>query len=1458
MKNEYVKTPAIPFVGYRYQTLHGIAQLVSWLESPASYSRMRFECDDKSIAPQGLDDIVMERVDGLVDYQQVKYTPPEAVSGCVLTWDWLLSPTTKAENSRSFIQKWSAALAGIPPERLGSASLITNRTPDRAVEESLEGEHLSFDLAPIEAQAALELQLGSADAARSFLRTLKVRHSEHSFSSLEEAITARLAAMGFHSGGIARLLAKAPDWASFKDEPPPDGWVTLEAVRGELSLAQPAPMPQDFEIPSGYEPPDQLFHQTLIKEILSNSVGLVTLVGPPGRGKSTYVSFLCEQLAEMKVPVIRHHYFLSLGDRSGDRLSPARIARSLLSQISQVAGTRLRGSINVDKAEELASVLEQCGQAYARDNVPFVVVIDGLDHVWRDNRGDVRPLDELFRQLLPLPPNVMLLVGTQPVDDDRLPDRLLSNLPRTDWRELPPMTCDAVHGYVMRQVRAGRWQTRSQLNEAEVANCSLALHVRTHGHPLHVIYSVEDLLGRTSHPSEDDIRVLPDCPGDDIRTYYRALWNKLKYSQRDVLHLMSALSFRWPRDAFEEMSSGKDPGLLTLEGVRHLLFDTGLGLQLFHESLVVFIKEEADHQACVAKLMPRAETWLRNHAPARLKNTWHWLVQANLGDTQPLRQGLTREWLLDRLVEGYPVEAMVRLLTRAEDAAFLERAFGEAYRHRSLKTRLLSGPKYQLDNPSRLLRVSWALSADESLSQDAFVTRHQLNTPILPLLALALKERGNDVLAREACRYAVKRWNSELQLNSSRLNRDGILERLSLTDAVIQSGAIQRPESLAKELKHVGNWGAAKLVGYLLKHACLPLIIEVWRETTDIEKRRMLEDAACETAAFAGGDISSWEEFAGFMASTLAANIAYLKGVPFAAPACSPLHADFDKSTDLDVRNDKLCNLVREWFLKSLATALYSQGEFEWLPAPVFKYRENLTECLDVLAEFALVAAAALASGNAVSFEAVFEHFEAQVTPSNVSYQQKEAFNGFRRGLLQVALDCHLLSMSLGGNCLVEIRSWKAAQATSWLHSHQLPGFALRKWGRVFSRDIIRDVLNDQSAIAVRELQETCTIAQDLLELCELALHCDERELAKQILRQSWDITIGYGHRKDPALDEVLCALEYLSDVAPTTTRQLLSSIAPQVASITRFTDGSGTRHIPSSASELLAKLDRAALATRYDEQVMNGEWHDANASMKHLLASASQATPALIALAKTGLSQEEYGSPTGTNGILAQVASVACTHQGGLSASHAEPGHPPATEDGETKVNFSDYPPRAFDKLIAELEDKRGVYGSTLHNWFLYWKAKGKSSALVKYVRPIILTQVRHSLRFNSVLNELFDTCIELEGASDGAFEVAIRVQIENGGWLNYFERTKTTEERLAKVAKLFPHRADEFICRSTVQFLTSDISPSELIVPGEALVFLLVELGRLPEAIDLATSMAECVIADTSGLDLPQPAWA
>nr|VFJ56568.1 MAG: hypothetical protein BECKFW1821A_GA0114235_106212 [Candidatus Kentron sp. FW] len=1006
--HDNVKNTATIPVGFDYQTLHGVRLLCEWLDSPDRYIRFCFECTDRDSAPPSLDDIVAERVDGRWDYWQIKYTPNPGNNS--FTWEWLLHVQGKTVRARSDIRKWFDALKGIDGAALGTARLITNRVPDREIEAGLGGsEHLDFYKAPKDVQERLAEVLDGREPAVRFLSRLQITHSDKGYLRLRNTIENDLH-RHTDATGIERLLNRARDWTWFEDQPPPDGWITLDAVRSVISTRRPQPIPQDFTIPDGYRVPDRVFHDKFLTAVMDGVDSIITLTGPPGRGKSTYLSYLCEVLRSKDIPLIRHHYFLSSTDRTHDRLSPYVVHDSLLGQIGRFhyqTGAKTKGDAVLGEA------LATCAAYYKKEGKPFVVVMDGLDHVWRENASDKEPLDDVFGQLIPTADNMMLIVGTQPVADAQLPDRLVIHSPRPAWKELPPMSAVAVMGYLEKEIGYGRLKPQNDHHAREnLAEGAHELHRITQGHPLHVIYATEYLINSGEGLSEWIVQQIPGDLGQDASTYYESLWLRLTFAQRDILVLLAEFSFHWPSNAFTSSALLLNIGPGNLWAVEHLLHRTAAGMMPFHDSLVVFVKGKTEFQERMKALTPNVARWLETEAPARLRNLWLWPVQARLGKSDGLILGLTRDWILDRLIDGYPIDTLTALLTEAEEIAFNLRRYADAYRLRHLKTRLLNGMDFQISDATRLKVCSWKLTQDTSVLDEAVSVQGRLSVVELAGLGVSLQNRGFKETGADCAEKALRRHqgNSRFAIKRHGGYQDWLSEVLPLVRALGTLGfdiGKFNPDAWRLEMleSFVAGASSGMDVGYL---------IALREKITSPSRRKIIEDAAIRVAALTGAQIHHWTEFRGFTNSSIAGCWLRLVGVPVDGIPHTPFPAGWRDSA----ASEPLAGLAHEWFFKTILVKLAAEGEFSWVPYPPSlpenRYRTEIPDYLNAMTDRAEQIAALWSQGKPVGFADLYTLFVDLKSPTWSNYDKYSTYQDFCRALNRIALDCQTVSTMLG------------------------------------------------------------------------------------------------------------------------------------------------------------------------------------------------------------------------------------------------------------------------------------------------------------------------------------------------------------------------------------------------------------------------------------------------------------
>ena len=376
--------------------------------------------------------------------------------------------------------------------------------------------------------------------------------------------------------------------------PPPNGRVSYQALRHAALWHQLRELPQGFELPSDYVLPSKEFHQTLVKAVRELTRSRLVLWGSPGAGKSTYLSYLVNILRKESIPVVRHHHFLSPTDRSGDRFSHQIVAKSIMQQIE----ARYRNALGSFATHNLSpndigKWIERCGRYFAGQNVPFVVIVDGLDHVWRERRS-VDELIRLFEYLLPVAEGVVVLVGTQKVAPEYLPERLLDNAPQDEWWELPALSLGAIKKWL--EFRSDLMELPDQPHGRDfVLNDSARAFLQiSQGHPLHLRYSFEALIRQSSGIRERTILALPPCPEGEIERYYQRLWDTLQVEGQQMLHLLAACDFPWPRDGLVScLSAGPASDatyMKTERQIAHLLIWNEIGPMAFHNSLLVFVK----------------------------------------------------------------------------------------------------------------------------------------------------------------------------------------------------------------------------------------------------------------------------------------------------------------------------------------------------------------------------------------------------------------------------------------------------------------------------------------------------------------------------------------------------------------------------------------------------------------------------------------------------------------------------------------------------------------------------------------------------------------------------------------------------------------------------------------------------------------------------------------------------
>ena len=526
--------------GDDYQDLWGAEILIKFLEHPERYECVKFEDNDAGY----LDDIRALRKDGSYVFRQIKFTVDPEEPKYELSWKYLLEQKAGKKGSRlSWLQKWSKTFFSLKKQyKIYEASLYTNRKSSLEIENllSVEGE-ITFDKIKDEPLLTkIKEQLCGEERAKEFFKEFRFYVDKPNPETLEERLFKRFTTLNGNYQGWHNLLSEIRRWVKLKNYPDPDGCITYGILKIAVQWHQLKRLPQDFEIPKDYVLPSKQFHKEFLDNILNGTEKCLVLTGSPGVGKSTYLSFLVDILKKKNIPVIRHHYFLSLSDRSGDRYDHRKVAESIMNQIEKNYGQALGSLIKRNPSpDDICNWLDECGHFYSNQNIPFIIIIDGLDHVWRE-RKRIDELNLLFEKLLPLTNNLVLIIGTQKVDNKYLPSRLLTYAPKNKWITLPLLGLIAIKYWLKRHNDVLDLPKEKNSQEYLINQSAKAFQKISHGHPLHLKYSMDYLYKNNLQIREHNIISLPVCPNGDIEKYYNQLWGTLQEKDEVVPILWTA------------------------------------------------------------------------------------------------------------------------------------------------------------------------------------------------------------------------------------------------------------------------------------------------------------------------------------------------------------------------------------------------------------------------------------------------------------------------------------------------------------------------------------------------------------------------------------------------------------------------------------------------------------------------------------------------------------------------------------------------------------------------------------------------------------------------------------------------------------------------------------------------------------------------------------------------------
>jgi hypothetical protein len=309
--------------------------------------------------------------------------------------------------------------------------------------------------------------------------------------------------------------------------------------------------------------------------------GYVALLGPPGSGKSTLLQ--SGLLPTPRAVVIRYLAFVPNEGQGLGRAEAADFLHDLVTQLNKqnLGQPIIPGSELPELQRQFAALLLAASERYRKSTIKTIIVVDGLDHVPREERPE-HSLLRAFPIASAVPLGVTFVLGTQRLDLPGLPpsirDQALQDGRRVD---ITPLAREAVHRLA---VLAG----------VEAVEDHQAIFDRSEGHPLSVRYLIEGVLRAESEAAKTKLLTEGPSYGRNVEAFYEMAWHDLENQREARLALAYLALAEGALDPLQlDRVIGSSATDATWDAASHLLrIDASNRWSIFHNSFRLYLLEK--------------------------------------------------------------------------------------------------------------------------------------------------------------------------------------------------------------------------------------------------------------------------------------------------------------------------------------------------------------------------------------------------------------------------------------------------------------------------------------------------------------------------------------------------------------------------------------------------------------------------------------------------------------------------------------------------------------------------------------------------------------------------------------------------------------------------------------------------------------------------------------------------
>ena len=307
----------------------------------------------------------------------------------------------------------------------------------------------------------------------------------------------------------------------------------------------------------------------------------------------------------------------------------------------------------------------------------------------------------------------------------------------------------------------------------------------------------------------------------------------------------------------------------------------------------------------------------------------------------------------------------------------------------------------------------------------------------------------------------------------------------------------------------------------------------------------------------------------------------------------------------------------------------------------------------------------------------------------------------------------------------------------------------------------------------------------------------------QQLIRRTADNLVAHGFHKDMLFFNVLEVIRVyhlacleVGKPNSNSTRWLLKA-APAVASVTLYTDGDETGHLPSELAEVLAVVNQPLLRVYYQWLAKHEDYGHALNAFHLFLKNADLAERVDRAIAQTAVDDQSLiilveRANRGDEGAAIIVEDLerlmgSVVSQEGKEETETQSGE---SLRAEKVISHDDYGPNRFEEFVEALRSAQ-IFSTEEHilAWIGYWLESGEKDEVYRALQQ----SYEHDVHIGD-LDILFELAMSLYG-KEQAYPWLVKAQTQDHGWQRFFTSKEKAYQRWQVIKDNYPDRWFDFL---------------------------------------------------------------